>query len=348
MLKIPVKSLPLNDVIRDIAQAFNTTFEERCGEFILDIPEHIGEGTIKGINFDGGMGLIEYDCTFKDAVEFHFTIDEVHPLKFLYCLDGSLEHKFENDTSYHTIARFKQAIVSSCLETGHILSFKKNKHTLINSLEIVRSKFQHKIQCELVGMDKRLQELFNDIEAAEPFYYDGFYSLKLADLFREMRVFEGSDLVKKLFLEGKAYQVLTEQIKQFEDDLMAVEERSILRRSEIHQIEAAAKLISFRISEKIGINNIAVAVGLNANKLQEGFQIMYGVTVNQYIQKTRLSLISTLILNTDYSMSDIVHLSGLTSKSYLSKIFREEYGKSPSQFRKEYLESLLENKTNLE
>jgi AraC-like DNA-binding protein len=75
---------------------------------------------------------------------------------------------------------------------------------------------------------------------------------------------------------------------------------------------------------------------------------MYGLTVNQYIQQTRISLISTLILNTDYSMSDIVHLTGLTSKSYLSKIFREAYGKSPSQFRKDYLEVWLEKKKNLE
>jgi AraC-like DNA-binding protein len=75
---------------------------------------------------------------------------------------------------------------------------------------------------------------------------------------------------------------------------------------------------------------------------------MYGVTVNQFIQKTRISLISTLILNTDYSMSDIVHLTGITSKSYLSKIFRDEYGKSPSQFRKEYLSARQENKEDTE
>jgi hypothetical protein len=84
--------------------------------------------------------------------------------------------------------------------------------------------------------------------------------LKLADLFREMHAFTGSNLVKKLFLEGKAYQVLTEQLKQFEDVSKAVSERNVLRKSEIHQIEAAAKLISYQISEKIGINNIATAV----------------------------------------------------------------------------------------
>lgn len=348
MLIIPVKSLPLKDVIKDIADAFKTTYYESCCEFILNLPEHIGTGTIKGIDFEAGMGLIEYNCTFKESVEFHFTVDKVHPLKFLYCLDGSLEHRFENTKVNSSIPKYKQAIVASSLHTGHILSFRKDKHTFINSLELVRSVFQNKIQCELVGMDEKLKSLFNDIDAEESFYYDGYYSLKLADHFKEINTFKGSSLVRKLFLEGKAYQVLTEQIKQYEDDLMDTSDRNILRRSEIHQIEAAAKLISFRISEKIGINSIASAVGLNVNKLQEGFQSMYGVTINQYIQKARISLISTLILNTDYSMADIVHLTGLTSKSYLSKIFREEYGKSPSEFRKEYLASWLGKKKLLD
>jgi len=263
-------------------------------------------------------------------------------------LEGTLDHRFQNeDTHNNTITKYKQAIVASSLLTGHILSFKKNQPTIIRSLEIVRSVFKDKIECDLLSMDIRLQDLFNDILAQKPFYYDGFYSLKLAHLFRKMQLFEATDFVKKLFLEGKCYEVLTEQIKQYEDDLMDDSNRSILRRSEIDKIDAAAKLISYQLSEKITINDIASSVGLNANKLQEGFQDLYGMTVNQFIQRARMSLISNLILNTDYSISDIVHLTGLTSKSYLSKIFKEEYGKSPSEFRKQYLEAWMEKKKNL-
>ncbi|MGE5944784.1 MAG: helix-turn-helix domain-containing protein [Flavobacteriales bacterium] len=344
MIKIEVKSLPLREVIRDIADAFKTSYYHSCGEYILEVPEHLGKGSIKGINFDGGMGLVEYNCLFNQPIEFHFTLNDVHPLKFLYCLEGSLDHRFANSEISNKIAKYKQAIVASSSFTGHVLSFKKDEATIIKSLEIVRSVFKSKIECELLTIDVKLQELFNDIIAQKPFFYDGFYSLKLAHLFRKMDLFDANDFIKKLFLEGKCYEVLTEQIKQYQDDLEDVSNRSILRRSEIDQIDAAAKLISYQISQKITINDIAGAVGLNPNKLQEGFQDLYGMTVNQYIQRARISLISNLILNTDYSISEIVHLSGLSSKSYLSKIFKEEYGKSPSQFRKEYMKEWLEKK----
>tara|TARA_R100000501_G_scaffold14536_3_gene26245 strand:+ start:16976 stop:17368 length:393 start_codon:yes stop_codon:yes gene_type:complete len=86
MKKIEVHSLPLYEVIRDIADAFKVKFKENCGEYHVNVPKRLGEGYIKGINFDGGFGILIYDCTFKEDIEFHFVVNDIHPLKFLYCL----------------------------------------------------------------------------------------------------------------------------------------------------------------------------------------------------------------------------------------------------------------------
>ena len=72
MKSIQVNSLPLKDVIRDIAKIFQISFSENCGEYILNLPKSVGEGTIRGINFDGGLGLIQYDCLFNEDFEIHF------------------------------------------------------------------------------------------------------------------------------------------------------------------------------------------------------------------------------------------------------------------------------------
>ena len=346
MISIAVNSLPIGEVIKDIASAFGTDFSESCGEYYLELPAHIGTGNVRGINFDGGMGIIQYDCEFKQEVEFRFTINEVHPLKFLYCLEGTLLHRFENSDTDHVIQQYQEAIVASDLFNGHVLHFKQNVHTVVNSLEITRSEFKEKIQCSIVTMDKKLRALFEDIEAKRNFYHEGFYSLKMADLFREMQAFEGKDFLRKLFLEGKAYQMLTQQIERYQDDIKDVSERNILRRSEVKQIEAAAGIIKDDIAQLDTIDLIAAKVGLNTNKLQEGFQHLYHMTVNQFVQKTRLNLIKDLILNTEYSMTDIVGMVGLSSKSYLSKIFKEEYGTSPSEYRKHFMQSLLKKRTS--
>ena len=344
MITIEVNSLPIAEVMSDVSKAFKTKAQENCGEYYLDLPEEIGEGYIRGISFDGGLGILQYDCLFRQDVEFRFTVNEVHPLKFLYCLEGKLQHRFENSDEDHQIVQYQEAIVASEFLNGHILSFDAGSRTVINSLEISRKEFQKKIQCNLVTMNDILQDLFNDTDASKTFYHNGFYSLKLADLFREMQSFENKDFLRKLFLEGKAYQMLTKQILQLEDDLSDVDNRSILRRSEITQIEKAAQLIKGRLNQSDTVEIIAKEVGLNANKLQEGFQNLYGLTVNRFIQKERLNLIKDLILNTNYSISEIGDMTGISSKSYLSKIFKEEYGTSPSEYRKHFIESILNRK----
>lgn len=332
-----VHSLPLAEVIRDLAEAFNTNYDHTCGEYFLTIPPDIGKGFIKGMNFKDGLGLIYYDCTFLEDIELHFIVNHVHPLKFLYCLEGSISHRFENENLTHTIDQYQNAVVSSSRYNGHVLHFKKDVHNYISSVEISRKEFKNKMECELGSMGKQLQDLFHDVEAKSSFYYDGFYSFKIADLIADTQTFVHEDFLRKIYLEGVVYHILAEQILQYQDDSKDEGNRILLRRSEIKLIEKAATLIENELSDLETIDIIASKIGLNVNKLQEGFKILHKMTVNQYIQKLRFTLAKNLLLNTELSMSEITDRIGLSSKSYFSKIFKEHYNITPSEFRAKHL-----------
>lgn len=335
------------EVIRDLAKAFNTTYDESCGIYFLKIPEKIGEGTIKGINFDGGLGILIYDCKFLEELEIKFIVNDIHPLKFLYCLEGNLLHGFENETDLNTLSQYQNTIVASKNYDGHILKFMANIRTNIGSLEINREDFQHKMDCELRDLTPNLQKLFRDKTAKEPFYYNGFFSLHAADIFREIESFEHNNFIKRIFLEGKAYKILTHQIIQYQDDQKEANSRSLFRSSELTLIDKAARIIEDEISDIDTIETIAERVGLNVNKLQEGFKHLYNLTVNGYVQKTRLELAKTLLLSTDLNISEIVTRVGLSSKSYFSKIFKENYLISPSDFRKKNKDALKKYATKI-
>ncbi|MCW8980508.1 MULTISPECIES: AraC family transcriptional regulator [Altibacter] len=333
MNQITVKSLPLYEVIRDIAEALDTSYEENCGEYYVSIPDHCGTGTIRGINFHGGFGLIIYECTFHEDMEIHFIVSKIHPLKFLFCLSGGLLHRFEDESSYNEIDQYQSSIVASRSYNGHILQFKGNQKIKVSSLEIDREKFQEKMDCELRNLDPKLKELFMDSKASNPFYYAGFYSLQIADLFRKIDTFENNDFIRRIFLEGKAYQILTYLVLQYHDDLKDAGKRSLLREHEINLIEKVAGKIDMNLSQPETIDSLAEEIGLNVNKLQEGFKYLYGSTVNNYIQKSRLGLAKHLLISTQLNISEIVEKIGLSSKSYFSKVFKEQYGITPSEFR---------------
>ncbi|WP_276166376.1 helix-turn-helix domain-containing protein [Zobellia alginiliquefaciens] len=336
-MKIKVNSLPLKEVITDLADAFGTGYTENCDQYIVEIPEHIGSGIIRGINFESGLGIIQYDCNFIEDTEIQFVVNEVHPLKFIYCLKGTLKHRFGNEAEFHIVDQYKNAIVASKNRNGHVLLFEANTNTVISSLEIVRARFLTKIQCELNSTDNRIKTLFNDVNAEEEFFYDGFYSLQLADNIKEIHEFEETDFLTKIFLEGKAYQILTKQILAFKDDLKEAGQRNVLRQSEIRLIEEAAAIMREELSTSDNIETIARRVGLNVNKLQQGFQRLYHTTANQYVHNIRLETAVVHLKNPDFAISDIAGELGLASGSYFSKIFKEKYGVTPLQFRKSYM-----------
>lgn len=336
MNSIEVNSLPLKDVIRDIAQLFNISYTENCEEYLLQLPPTVGEGSIRGINFDGGLALIQYDCLFNKDFEIHFVVNQVHPLKFLYTVDGVLQHRFENEEQLHKIEQYQSAIVASSKQNGHILFFKANQKTNVNSLEIDRKKFQSKMECDINSLDNELETLFKDIKASDAFYYKGNYSLEIADLLNDMLAFTAENFTRKLFLEGMAYQILTQQILQYQDDQMDESSRMILRSSELKQIHKISYLIESNIADIPTVENLAKEAGLNVNKLQEGFKKLYGTTVNNFVQKKRLDAAYNLLTKSDLSISEIVNAIGLSSKSYFSKIFKDKHSISPSEFRKKH------------
>lgn len=333
MRKIKVQSLPLFEVIQDIANAFNVTYQENCGEYHVDIPKKVGKGFIKGINFDGGFGILIYQCTFKQDIEFHFVVDKVHPLKFLYCLQGELEHRFQDNEDNNTIEQYQSAIVASKSTNGHILHFKAETDIQVGSLEIDREVFQNKIDCELKSLSPELKTLFSDKMALTEFYHNGFYSLQIADLFRKIETFENNDFVRRIFLEGQAYDILTQQIVQYHDDINEDNGGGILRSYEVSMIQKATDIIDYGLADLDSIEDLAQEVGINPNKLQQGFKHLHGTTVNGYIQHRRMIYAKTLLNNTDFNISEIVEKLGLSSKSYFSKIFKETYQISPSEYR---------------
>ena len=333
MKTVLVKSLPLKDVISDLAEAFGVDYHENCKQYFLQLPPNIGKGTIKGINFKNGMGILQYNCTFFEDLEIQFVINKIHPLKLLFCVEGNFQHRFENENAIHAIDTYRNAMVASSYHHGHILKFEKNTHTSINSVEIKRDVFISKIDCDITHLEESLRNLFEDIKAENPFYYNGNYSFKIAEILEEISQFHHEDFLKKIFLEGKSFEILTHQILQYQDDQNLDNEPYLIRKSEIELIEKAAKIIRDDIEKFKNIEELSSTIGLNQKKIQQGFKALYKMTVNNYVQKIRLDVAKKLLANTDLSVSEIGYKVGINSTSYLSKLFKEHVSVTPTEFR---------------
>lgn len=334
MKHIYVKSLPLKDVIKDLARELECDVINHCDEFLLKIPSQHGNGYVRGINFGKGIGVIEYDCVFKESINIHFSISQVHPLKFIFCSGGLIKHSFEELNKPNIIETYQNALVASSAHNGHILEFEANKRVHMNSLEIDRATFLKEFSCSLEKFDHPLKNLLMDVEAKKLFYYQGNYSLKTSDLITEMNTDLFSDFIRTVKLESQALEMLAVQIEQYEDDLKLDKNQQVLRKQEIEKIIALTENITKDLSVSYTVKEIADAIGMNINKLQEGFKYLYNDTVNNFIQNKRLEKAQELLLHSEKSIQEITEKIGLSNPSYFSKVFKERYNITPNQFRK--------------
>jgi len=334
MIHLYVKSLPLNEVITDLAEALDCEVAQHCDEYVLELPASCGEGFVRGINFGNGLGVIEYDCTFKEELKIHFSLSEVHPLKFIFCNEGSLRHDFEELETPNIIEAYQNVMVASSAFNGHVLHFEKEKKVHINSLEINRKIFFDYFECSLSKFDHPLMPLFKDVDASKLFYYQGNYSLQTSAIIAEMSTNLFSDFLRAVKLESLALQILALQIEQYADDLKLKKNQTVVRKREVEKISQLAEKINHDLSVTYTVKELAELIGVNINKLQEGFKFLYNDTVNNYIQNLRLEKAKNLLLETDLSIGEITEKIGLTNPSYFSKVFKEKYKVTPNRYRK--------------
>ena len=333
-MRIDVKTLPVNEIIQDISEKLNTPVLDGDAVLTLQIPQELGEGHIRASNFDCGMGIISYNCKFFEDVEICFSLNTVHPLKFIFCSEGEVAHTFQSSEEIHTIQAYQNIIVSSSGYNGHVLYFKANVRTHVSSLEIIRSVFAHRTNYGFKDLEPNLKELFMDAVSEKQFFYQGNYSIKAADVMEDLNSREFTGFLQSLYLEGKSYDMLVIQIDQYQDDESEDRLPTILRKSDIEKVDYVARRIEGDLGSNLTVEMLAKEAGTNINKLQEGFKYVYDLTVNKFIQHKKLEAAKEMLMGSDKNISEIVSAIGLNNRSYFSKIFKEKYGVNPKYFLK--------------
>lgn len=99
-------------------------------------------------------------------------------------------------------------------------------------------------------------------------------------------------------------------------------------------MEKAVDYINKNISSDISIDSICSAIGFSKYYFCRQFKKHTGMTVMQYILKTRIVLAKSELKKTNVSITEISERYGFSSVSYFCRVFKEEENCSPLQYRK--------------
>lgn len=91
--------------------------------------------------------------------------------------------------------------------------------------------------------------------------------------------------------------------------------------------------IKERHSQPLKVDELARAVGLSPKRLNEIFQRVYRMTIQQFIIHTRVEAAVQTLLNTRMPLGEVALEHGFSDQSAFTRHFRRMIGQTPQQFR---------------
>lgn len=320
------------DIIELLSNKLGASITKENNEYCIDIPDELGSGHLKAIQFDNGISVIEADMLLNKSFRIKFKKNELNPLVLLFNTESSIQHMNSATEKKVKIERFESVMFSNDMKDYNTLLITKNKPTSFIKIFINRKAFENKLDEFEETIDPNLVTIFKDVNGVNLFIYKGQYSLNISEAIDSIKNCETDGLVRSLFIEAKTFEILTLHFQQYTDDLNNPKKREILRRSTVSKIEKASTLIKEDLTHDFSVNELASKVGLNQNTLQTGFQQLYKSSVNDYIRSKRINKAKELIESTNLNISEITYAVGINSRSYFSKLFKAKYKLTPSEF----------------
>ena len=207
---------------------------------------------------------------------------------------------------------------------------KKNK-----KYEIIFLKVDGKALKELITncQSNNLQDFIKIPELS----YTTTLNLKVIDRIQKLKETKEKSL-SEMEIIGHIYILVSLIIKQYlREQTQAEIKKSCLRNWEMTALKKISKEIRKNPEKSYTVSGISKKTGVSIPRLQEGFKEMHGMTIAIFIREMRLQKAEQLIRKSNYNISEVVYSIGLTSRSYFSRIFKEKYNCSPSNYQEKYV-----------
>jgi len=71
---------------------------------------------------------------------------------------------------------------------------------------------------------------------------------------------------------------------------------------------------------------------MNTNKLQKGFNMLFGKSIRQFTISFKMHSALSMLDSGDYTISQVAYHIGYTNKGHFSQLFKKEFGLLPSEY----------------
>ena len=104
-----------------------------------------------------------------------------------------------------------------------------------------------------------------------------------------------------------------------------------------YKLKQVIELINDNLDEEITIEQMAGIADLSLSYFSRQFKLSTGLTPHQYVMQQRLNKAKTLLKDQRFSLANIATDCGFTHQSHMGKLFKQNIGMTPKQYRDEFM-----------
>lgn len=136
---------------------------------------------------------------------------------------------------------------------------------------------------------------------------------------------------KRLFMEGKALEILAHEIEQI--SATPHSEATLLDARDLERLHEARNILDAEFVDPPSLFGLARRVGLNDFKLKRGFRKAFGTTVFAYVRMLRMDRARSLLELGDLNVTEAALEAGYSSLGHFAGAFKKRFGILPSECR---------------
>ncbi|MCS3532841.1 helix-turn-helix transcriptional regulator [Chryseobacterium sp. JUb7] len=154
-------------------------------------------------------------------------------------------------------------------------------------------------------------------------------SLEMYQILNDIMYCDRKGIFKRIYLEAKVAELLLLQLEQ----LFINESTSSLSHKDEEKIYAVRDYIISNLNKNCSLVDLAHQVGTNEFTLKKGFKELFGTTVFNFWNDTKMEHAKKMLLESDLNINEISDLIGYKNARHFSTAFKKKYNVIPSKIK---------------
>ena len=250
-------------------------------------------------------------------------------IQFHFILEGKSTFVFNDGAYKMTVENGKYIVLYNPLKNLPINAVVSENTSLISILISIK-KF-HKLFSE----DTDNIQFLKDENINQKYYNENKISNKISLVLNEIKRFDIKSSTKNLFLKAKVYELFS-HLYNINTDLNIEQCPFLTNEENFKKIKKAKDLIIENMTNPPTLVELSKEINLSLKKLKEGFKKIYGKPVYQFLIEYKMELAKKLLSENSYNVNEVSIKLGYSTASHFITAFKNKYGLTPKNFKKNY------------